>query len=57
MQQAFLVLASMSFFTALAQAHVSQASDVQHAAEHAWLALLLLPAGVLGLRLLRNRRR
>ena len=52
-----LALATWCGVVGAASAHVSDATGAQHAAEHAWLALLLLPVGGYGPRLLRRRLR
>lgn len=52
-----LALVTLCAAASSVQAHVSGAPQAQHAAEHAWLALLLLPVAGHALRLLRRRMR
>ena len=57
MRTIFTFLAMLLGPAAAVQAHVSDSGMVQHAAEHAWLALLLVPVVAGGLRLLAKRGR
>jgi hypothetical protein len=54
--KAFISSVALTSLTSGVQAHIADISSTQHAGEHAWLALLLVPPLALLLPLVRGRR-